>query len=51
MPALSLHTSQYFRLDVFLKERFDFGMEVCAEDAEGDGVALVDWLFNLAIGT
>lgn len=40
MSALGLHVPEDFRLDVFLKERFDFGMEVGAEGAEGSGVAI-----------
>ncbi len=33
MSALGLHVLEDFRLDVFLKERFDFGVEVGAEGA------------------
>ena len=40
MSALRLHVLQHFRLDVFLKERFDFGVEVGAEGAEGSGVTI-----------
>ena len=40
MPALRLHVLENFRLDVFLKERFDFGVKVGAEGAEGNGVAI-----------
>lgn len=40
MPALGLHVSQPFRRDVFLKERGDAGVEVGAEGAERDGVAV-----------
>ena len=41
MSALGLHALENFRLDVFLKERFDFGVEVGAEGAEGSGVAIL----------
>ena len=41
MSALCLHVLEDFRLDVFLKERLDFGMEVGAEVAEGSGVAIL----------
>ena len=41
MSALGLHALEDFRLDVFLKERFDFGVEVGAEGAEGTGVAIL----------
>ena len=40
MSALGLHVLEDFRLDVFLKERFDFGVEVGAESAEGSGIAI-----------
>ena len=40
MSALGLHALENFRLDVFLKERFEFGVEVGAEGAEGSGVAI-----------
>ena len=42
MPALCLHISQPFRLDVFLKERGDTNVEVGAEGAEGGGVAIAE---------
>ena len=41
MSALRLHALEDFRLDVFLKERFDLGVEVGAEGAEGTGVAIL----------
>lgn len=41
MSALGLHVLEDFRLDVFLKERFDFGVEVGAEGAERSGVAIL----------
>ena len=41
MSALGLHVLEDFRLDVFLKERFDFCVEVSAEGTEGSGVAIL----------
>ena len=40
MSTLGLHVLEDFRLDVFLKERFDFGMEVGAEGTERSRVAI-----------
>ena len=42
MSALGLHALENFRLDVFLKVRFDFGVEVGAEGAEGSGIAILE---------
>ena len=40
MSTLCLYALQDFRLDVFLKERCDLGVEVGAEGAEETGVAI-----------
>ena len=46
MSALELDRLEDFRLVVFLKERFNFGVEVGTEDAQGGGI-VIGWAVRL----